>query len=106
MAPVVKQVMAKGGDPRKVVLDVYFRQPFVLDEASGLREAGAIVADFGTTDAALLDVLSGRFAPQGRMPFALAGTREAVEEQFSDLPGYAETADGALFPFGFGLTYK
>lgn len=102
----IKQVMAEVGDPRKVVLDVYFRQPFVLDEASGLRAAGAIVADFGTTNAALLDVLSGRFAPQGRMPFALAGTRKAVEEQFSDLPGYAETEDGALFPFGFGLTYK
>lgn len=102
----IQQVMAEVGDPRKVVLQVYFRQPFVLDEASGLRDAGAIVADFGITDAAMLDVLSGRFAPQGRMPFALAGTREAVEQQYSDLPGYDETDDGALFPFGFGLTYE
>lgn len=101
----VQQVMREVGDPRKVVLDVYFRQPFVLDQESGLRDAGAIVADFGTSDTALLDVLSGRFAPQGRMPFALAGTRRAVEQQLSDLPGYAETEDGALFAFGSGLTY-
>ncbi|SNR57224.1 glycoside hydrolase family 3 protein [Blastococcus mobilis] len=101
----IKQVMAEIGDPSKVVLHVYFRQPFVLDEASGLRDAGAIVAGFGMSDRALLDVLSGKFAPQGRMPFALAGTRRAVEEQLSDLPGYRETTDGELFSFGHGLTY-
>jgi beta-glucosidase len=101
----IKQVVQEVGDPKKVVLQVYFRQPFVLDEASGLRDAGAIVAGFGMSDTALLDVLSGKVAPQGRMPFALAGTRRAVLEQFSDLPGYEETTDGELFPFGFGLTY-
>ncbi|MFI7581068.1 glycoside hydrolase family 3 protein [Kocuria kalidii] len=102
----IQQVMDEVDDPSKVVLHVYFRQPFVLDEASGLRDAGAIVAGFGMTDTALLDVLSGKVAPQGRMPFALAGTREAIEEQYSDLPGYAETTDGELFPFGHGLTYE
>ncbi|MDC5696776.1 glycoside hydrolase family 3 C-terminal domain-containing protein [Intrasporangium calvum] len=101
----IQQVMAEVGDPDKVVLHVYFRQPFVLDDASGLRDAGAIVAGFGMSDTALMDVLSGDFAPQGRLPFALAGTRAAVQEQKSDLPGYDETADGALFPYGFGLTY-
>ncbi|MGP9780947.1 hypothetical protein ACT3UQ_00585 [Glutamicibacter sp. AOP12-B1-11] len=39
------------------------------------------------------------------MPFALAGTAEAIREQYSDLPGYAETTDGELYPFGYGLTY-
>lgn len=101
----IKQVMREVDDPSKVVLHVYFRQPFVMDQASGLRDAGAIVAGFGMSDTALMDVLSGRVAPQGRMPFALAGTAEAIREQFSDLPGYKETRDGELFPFGFGLTY-
>ena len=75
----------------------------MLDEASGLRDAGAILAGFGHQHTALMDVLSGRFNPQGRMPFALAGTREAIEQQYSDPPGYEETDDGALFPFGHGL---
>ncbi|RIK14198.1 MAG: xylan 1,4-beta-xylosidase [Acidobacteria bacterium] len=101
----IQEVMAEVGDPTKVVLDVYFRQPFVLDEESGLREAGAIVATFGITDAARLDVLSGRHAPQGRMPFSLPASALAVREQLSDVPGYAETADGALFAYGHGLTY-
>ncbi|MDY0914538.1 glycoside hydrolase family 3 protein [Rathayibacter festucae] len=103
---VVQQAMQEVGDPDKVVLNVYFRQPFVLDEASGLRDAGAIVAGFGSNPVALMDVLSGDVAPQGRMPFALAGTRDAVEQQYSDLAGYAETEDGALFEFGHGLTYE
>ena len=102
----IQQATAEIGDPNKVVLHVYFRQPFVLDEASGLRDSGAIVAGFGVSDTALMDVLSGRFAPQGKMPFALAGTRQAIIEQYSDLPGYAETTDGELYPFGFGLTYE
>lgn len=102
----IREVMREVGDPRKVILDVYFRQPFVLDEESGLREAGAILATFGITDTARLDVLSGRSAPQGRMPFALPSTARAVEQQLTDVPGYAETADGALFEYGHGLSYE
>ncbi|MPV49793.1 LPXTG cell wall anchor domain-containing protein [Pseudactinotalea sp. HY160] len=102
----IQEVIAEIGDPSKVILDVYFRQPYVLDEASGLRDVGAIVADFGTSTGALLDVLSGKHDFQGRMPFALAGTAEAILEQDSDRPGYDETTDGALYPFGYGLSYE
>ncbi|MPV38977.1 glycoside hydrolase family 3 protein, partial [Georgenia subflava] len=101
----IQAVMDEVGDDN-VVLDIYFRQPYVLDEASGLRDAGAILANFGNTSTALLDVLSGEFAPQGRLPFALAGTPEAIVEQDTDRPGYDETADGALFEYGHGLTYE
>ncbi|WP_324653986.1 glycoside hydrolase family 3 protein, partial [Georgenia sp. H159] len=101
----IQQVMSEVDDPSKVILHVYFRQPYVLDEESGLRDAGAILAGFGMSDTALMDVLTGKYAPQGKMPFALAGTREAILEQHSDAPGYEETEDGALYPFGYGLTY-
>lgn len=100
----VQQVMSEVG-AENTVLDIYFRQPFVLDEESGLRDAGAIMANFGNTTTALMDVVSGDFNPQGKLPFALAGTPEAIREQNSDTPGYDETADGALFPYGFGLSY-
>ncbi|USQ74764.1 glycoside hydrolase family 3 protein [Ornithinimicrobium cryptoxanthini] len=101
----IQEVMREVDDPTKVVLDVYFRQPFVLDQGSGLRDAGAIVATFGISGEALLDVLTGAFAPQGRMPFALAASSLAIEEQSSDLPGYDDTTDGALYGFGHGLTF-
>jgi len=73
----------------------------VLDEQSGLRAAGAIVATFGITDQARMDVLSGRVAPTGKMPFALAGSRAAIENNRSDVPGY----DDELFGYGHGLAY-
>ena len=101
----IKAIMAEIGDPKKVVLSIYFRAPYVMDDASGLKNAGAILATFGVTDLAMLDVLSGKFKPQGKLPFALPKTQKAVEEQKSDLPGFDETADGALYKFGYGLTY-
>ncbi len=88
---------------KKVILSIYFRQPYVLDDASGLKNAGAIVAGFGVSNTALLDVLSGRFKPQGRMPFALASNLQAVVDNQPDVPGYP--AKDTLFPFGFGLSY-
>jgi beta-glucosidase len=48
-------------------------------------------------------VLSGKFKPRGRLPFALANNLQAVQDNASDLPGYA--AADTLFPFGFGLRY-
>jgi len=53
----------------------------------------------------MMDVLSGKFKPQGKLPFALPKTLKAVQEQKSDLPGFDETTDGALYKFGDGLTY-
>jgi beta-glucosidase len=76
-----------------------------MDDASGLKNAGAILATFGVTDLAMLEVLSGKFKPQGKLPFALPKTMLAVQEQKSDRPGFDETTDGALYKFGHGLTY-
>lgn len=101
----VLEIMQAVG-PENTILNVYFRQPYVLDEASGLRDAGAIVARFGVSDTALFDVLSGKEDFSGKLPYALPASRKAVEEQASDKPGYDDTADGALYKFGYGLSYK
>lgn len=101
----IKNIMTEIGDSKKVVLSIYFRAPYVMDDASGLKNAGAILATFGVTDVAMLEVLSGKFKPQGKLPFALPKTQKAVDEQKTDLPGFDETTDGALYKFGYGLTY-
>jgi beta-glucosidase len=67
------------------------------------QECGAVLATFGVSDVALLDVVSGRFKPQGKLPFALANKLEAIVDKQSDVPGYP--AADTLFPYGFGLSY-
>lgn len=105
ISPSLKDIqdVMKAVGPKKTILSIYFRQPYVLDEASGLREAGGIVAGFGVSDAALMDVLSGRFKPQGKLPFALASNAQAIVTQDPDAAGYA--AKDTLYPFGHGLGY-
>jgi beta-glucosidase len=98
----IQAIMREAG-PERTVLAIYFRQPYVLDDASGLKDAGAIVASFGASDAALLEVLSGRSRPIGKLPFALARTLQAVIDNQPDAPGYP--AADTLYPFGFGLSY-
>ncbi len=98
----IQAVMNEVG-AKKVILNIYFRQPYVMDDASGLRNAGAILAGFGISDSALMDVISGKFKPQGKLPVALASNLNAVINNDPDAPGYP--AADTLYPFGFGLSY-
>jgi beta-glucosidase len=102
----IRRAMKAVGDPRRVVVSLYFRSPYVLDRGSGLLRAGGLIGTFGVSDAAQLDIISGRAKPQGRLPFALPKTVRALRDQKPDAPGYAETRDGALFPYAFGLGYQ
>jgi beta-glucosidase len=101
----IQAAMREAGNPGKVVISIYFRNPYVLDDASGVKQAGALIATFGVSDGAQLDIISGKARPQGRLPFALPSTAAAVREQHPDAPGYFDTKDGALFNFGYGLGY-
>ena len=61
------------------IVDIYLDRPAVIPEiAAG---AAALLADFGANDAAVLDVIFGRFAPSGKLPFELPSSMEAVRRQ-------------------------
>jgi beta-glucosidase len=87
-------------DQKPIVIVAHLERPSVLTEVVGM--CPALLADFGTSDEVLADVLFGKRTPRGRLPFELPSSREAVEKQLEDLPYDSENP---LFPFGFGLSY-
>ena len=64
--------------------------------------ARALIVNFGVSDAALLDVLTGRAKPEGKLPFELPSSMRAVATQKSDVP---HDSPNPLYRFGFGLLY-
>jgi beta-glucosidase len=82
------------------IVAIQLDRPAVIPEiAAG---CAALLADFGASDEALLDVIFGRCAPAGKLPFELPSSMDAVRAQHPDAPFDSEKP---LFTFGFGLTY-
>ena len=86
------------------VVVINFSSPWVIKEIDD-ENTHTIMSTFGTTFNALLDVVTGKFEPQGKMPLTIPVSREAVENNQSDVPGYMEPEGYALFKFGDGLSY-
>ena len=87
-------------DKVPTVVDFYFERPAVIPEINA--GAVALLGNFGANDAAVLDVIFGRFEPNGKLPFEIPSSLEAVRNQKEDLPYDSENP---LYPFGFGLSY-
>lgn len=82
------------------VVTVYMDRPAVLTAL--VDKADALLANFGVSDAALFDLLTGRASPRGKLPIELPRSMEAVAAQKSDLP---HDSAQPLFPYGHGLAY-
>lgn len=89
---------------KPTVLVINFSSPWVLDELDN-SATKTILATFGTTADALLDVVSGQYNPTGKMPFTIPASNQVVADNMSDLPGFMEPRGYALFNFGAGLGY-
>ena len=85
---------------KPAIVAIYLDRPAVIPEIAA--QSAALLGEFGAGDEALLDVVFGRFAPSGKLPFELPSSMAAVEVQKPDLPHDSESP---LFPFGHGLAY-
>ncbi|MEU5218913.1 glycoside hydrolase family 3 N-terminal domain-containing protein [Streptomyces sp. NPDC020807] len=83
------------------VVCVNLERPAVLPEIA--EHAAALIADFGASDGALLDVAFGRAKAEGRLPFELPRSMAAVEAARPDVPN--DTAD-PVFAHGHGLELR
>ena len=94
---------------KPTILVMNYTNPWVINEIYNDKTKGnikAILATFGTTSDALLDVITGKFNPTGKMPFSTPVSDEAVTNQKEDVPGYLEGKGYALFNNGDGISYK
>ncbi len=82
------------------IVDIYIDRPAVIPEISA--GAKGLLANFGASDAALLDVIFGKVKPGGKLPLELPSSMEAVRNQKEDVP---YDSKDPLYKFGFGLKY-
>ncbi len=97
---VLEQIrkVAATGTPTVVVVNM--DKPVILTEF--IEQTQSVFGAFGGSDAALLDVIFGKAAASGKLPFDLPSDMPSVMAQAADV---AFDMDDPLFKFGFGLTY-
>ncbi|HBR89329.1 MAG TPA: beta-glucosidase, partial [Microbacterium sp.] len=90
--------LARIADQVPLVIVVNLDRPAVLTPL--LPVASALVADYGSSDEAVLAALSGIIPPRGVLPVEIPRSMDAVRASATDVPD--GTAD-PVFPRGFGL---
>ncbi|KAI0097781.1 glycoside hydrolase family 3 protein [Hypoxylon sp. NC0597] len=97
-------------DERKRQATIYSTVPTIvdmmLDRPAAVPEvadgAVAMLASFGSSSEAFLDVVFGIYDPEGKLPYDLPRSNAAVEAGMEDVP--FDTGD-PVFKFGHGLRY-
>jgi len=93
---------------KPTILAINYTNPWVIDEIYNQHTSAnikGVLATFGTTREALLDVVTGKFNPTGKMPFTTPASEDAVQNQLSDVPGNLKGAKYSLFKLNEGLSY-
>ncbi|MET0673136.1 MAG: glycoside hydrolase family 3 N-terminal domain-containing protein [Microbacterium pygmaeum] len=81
------------------IVDVFLDRPAILEPI--VHSTAAVVANWGASPEALLDVLTGVAPAQGRLPFDVPRSMAAAQASRPDVPFDTENP---LFSFGHGLT--
>lgn len=85
------------------IVDIYLDRPAAIPEIA--EQAKALMANYGAAGDAFLDVVFGvdGYKPQGKLPFDLPRSMEAVAASKEDVPFDTENP---VFRFGHGLSYE
>ncbi|WP_196062142.1 MULTISPECIES: glycoside hydrolase family 3 N-terminal domain-containing protein [Serratia] len=92
---LIKQVKALN---IPTVISVYLDRPAILTNI--VDKTDVLLANFGASDEAVLDVITGKSKAQGKLPFELPSSWQAVLDQKEDVPH--DSVD-PLFPIGAGI---
>jgi beta-glucosidase len=83
------------------IVAVNMDRPAILTNVQ--PRVAALLVTFGASDRALLDVVTGRAAPRGRLPFELPSSMAAVDAQDPAVP---DDSAAPLYPRGAGLSLR
>ncbi|WP_219818326.1 glycoside hydrolase family 3 protein [Clavibacter michiganensis] len=75
-------------------------RPLILGNV--VENSDAVLASYGVSDEAMLNVITGAAEPEGRLPFELPSTMDAVAAQLYDVPNDSASP---LFAYGAGLAF-
>ncbi|RDL22039.1 glycoside hydrolase family 3 protein [Serratia fonticola] len=92
---LIKQVKALN---LPTVISVYLDRPAILTNI--VDKTDVLLANFGASDEAVLDVITGKSKAQGKLPFELPSNWQAVLDQKEDV---AHDSVDPLFPIGAGI---
>ena len=98
-ADLIDKARRYGAEARLITV-VDLNRPAILTELNAISDA--LVGTFGVSDQAILDVVFGRHAPNGQLPFELPSSISEVKAQQEDMP---DDTVNPLFPFGWGLRF-
>ena len=87
-------------DSKPTITVINLERPAVIPEINSKTKG--LVADFGSSDEIILELIFGEFQPTGKLPFELPSSMQAVENQKEDVP---YDSKDPLYPFGFGMSF-
>jgi beta-glucosidase len=93
------QRVAASGKP--TIVCMYMDRPAILSEF--IDKVAVVLAHFGSSDEALLDIIFGRYAATGKSPFDIPRDMMSVRRHREDVP---HDVENPLFRFGFGLSFE
>ncbi|AHG20108.1 beta-glucosidase [Chania multitudinisentens RB-25] len=93
---IIKQIKHQG---IPTITSIYLDRPAILTNI--VDKTDVLLANFGSSDATLFDIISGKVKPEGRLPFELPSSWDAVLQQKEDAPH--DSAD-PLYPIHAGMS--
>lgn len=91
---------------KPVVTVVTLKNPMVMAELEPYTDA--LLVEYGVSPQAVLDVITGRFTPEGLLPIQMPVDMKTVECQKEDvafdMECYKDT-EGHVYDFGYGMNF-
>lgn len=102
---IIRMREAMGEKP--VITVITLKNPMVMAELEPYTDA--ILAEYGVAPQAVLDVITGRFIPEGLLPIQIPKDMQTVETQKEDVAfdmECYEDSEGHCYDFGFGMNFE